>query len=129
MELTYTWKLTGVRKTNTEALAGVVIGVSWECKGTDEEGHSGVFSGITPFNLSEAGGENFIPFEELTEELVLGWVQSVVVGGYKEHIDGQIMKQIGLQKNPVVYLTEAELPWAANAQQLTSEEFVNGATE
>lgn len=114
MELTYTWKLTGVRKTNTEALSGVVIGVSWECKGTDEEGHSGVFSGITPFNLNEVGGENFIPFEELTEELVLGWIQSVVVGGYKDHVDSQIMKQIGLQKNPVVYLTEAELPWSTN---------------
>lgn len=121
MELTYTWKLTGVRKTDAGELPGVVIGVSWECTGTDDAGHRGTFSGITPFNLNEVNSETFIPFSELTEEVVLGWVQAVVVGDYKDHIDGEIMKQIGLQKNPVVYLKDADLPWAVPAQPVTTE--------
>lgn len=115
MPLTYTWKLTAIRKADTPDLSGVVIGTRWECTGTDESGKFGTFSGATPFNLNEVNGENFVPFEELTEALVLGWVQDVVVDGYKDHIDSQILKQIAHKKSAVVELTGDQLPWAVPA--------------
>lgn len=115
MSLIYTWKLTAIRKADTPDLSGVVIGTRWECTGADENGDSGTFSGATPFNLNEVNSETFVPFEELTEELVLGWVQAVVVDGYKDHIDSQIMKQIAQKKSIVVELSGDQLPWAAPA--------------
>jgi endonuclease I len=54
-------------------------------------------------------GYTFVPFEELTEEMVLDWIKAVVVGGYEEHVNAQIQKQIDEKHNPVV---EAALPWA-----------------
>lgn len=115
MTLTYTWKLTSIRKADTPDLSGVVIGTRWECTGADENGDSGTFSGATPFNLNEVNGETFVLFEELTEALVLGWVQAVVVGGYKDHIDGHILNQIAQKKSAVVELSGDQFPWASKS--------------
>lgn len=115
MSLTYTWKLTALTKANSAELTDVVIGTRWECTGTDQDGNSGTFNGATPFNLAEAGGENFVPFDQLTEEIVLGWIQAVVVGGYKDHIDGQILKQIEAKKHSVSVLNDGQFPWSPPA--------------
>jgi len=39
----------------------------------------------------------------------LGWIQATVTGGYEEHVNGQIQKQIDDKVSPI---TEAHLPWA-----------------
>jgi hypothetical protein len=51
----------------------------------------------------------FVPFEQLTEQVVLSWIQAVVVGSYEEHVNNQIAKQIADKVTPV---TEAQMPWA-----------------
>ena len=48
-------------------------------------------------------------FAELTEEIVLGWIQAIVIEGYGEHVNGQIQKQINEKIAPV---TETAMPWA-----------------
>lgn len=120
MAITYTWKITGI-KTKTEGeYANAVVQTYWQKIGTDENGNQGTFSGATPFttaNMPE--GETFIPFADLTEEIVLGWIQAVVVGGYEEHVNGVIAKQIQEKVNPV---TEASLPWAPAVQPATPPE-------
>lgn len=111
MALTYTWKITGLKKTNVPSanLTDVVVGTRWDVTGTDEDGNSGVFHGATPFKASDVDPENFIDWDNLTEEVVLGWIKGIVVGGYAQHVHEQIMKQINLVKNPVV---DADfLPW------------------
>jgi len=45
----------------------------------------------------------------LTEEDVLDWIKTVVVGSYEEHVTGKIQEQINEKINPV---TEQSLPWA-----------------
>jgi hypothetical protein len=95
--------------TNTDDLSNVVVGVSWKLTGTDEDDNSGVFSGATPFKLSEVDGGNFTDYDDLTEEVVVGWVQDVVVGSYWTHVEEQIVKQINEKKSPVTEVSE--LPW------------------
>ena len=114
MALTYTWSLKTLKKTNTSEFEDVVVQTTWECTGTDEDGYSGTFHGATPFKAEDVDGDGFITYADLTEEIVLGWVQGVVVGSYKDHIDEQIMKQINQAKNPVVEVNNADLPWASN---------------
>jgi hypothetical protein len=112
MALTYTWKLKALKKADTPEVQGIIIGTQWTLTGTDEDGYSGDFQGATPFNLTEVDPDSFTPYSELTEAQVLGWIQAVVVGSYKEHIDQQIMKQILAKRSPVVEVSENELPWA-----------------
>jgi hypothetical protein len=113
MALTYTWAVTSLKKTTDVALDidNVVVQTTWTCTGTDEDGDSGTFNGATPFPLSSVDPATFIPYEDLTEADVLGWIQAVVVGSYQEHVDEQINKQIALQKDPVVDVPEGDFPW------------------
>lgn len=120
MALTYTWTLKSLKKTDADGLEGVIVGTTWECKGTDEDGFSGTFNGATPFNLNDVDPDNFTPYEELTQSQVLSWIQGVVVGAYKEHVDQQIMKQINTAKNPVVEVNDGTFPWDSTSTNSTS---------
>lgn len=102
----YTWKVTDMKTIDVDGVQNAVIQTYWEKKGTDENGNEGTFAGATPFPVSSIDPEDFIPFEDLTEEIVLGWIESVVVGQYEQHVNEQIQKQINqkLVKDP-------GLPW------------------
>jgi hypothetical protein len=110
MAITYTWKVTGLKKTSAEGLTDVVIGTQWNCKGTDEDGNDGTFSGATPFKASDVNLGDFVDFADLTEETVLSWIQPVVTGGYWDHVREQIQKQIDGKKNPIIDVSA--MPWA-----------------
>jgi hypothetical protein len=114
MSLTYTWKITGLKKKDQvnaqgETLPGAIVQTYWECHGTDEEGNTAHFSGATPFTAENVSAGSFKPFNQLTEQDVVNWVKSVVENdpSYKAHIDDQIMKQLDKVK-----VEDADLPWA-----------------
>jgi hypothetical protein len=111
MALTYTWAVTSLKKTTDGSVDNYVVQSTWTCTGTDADGDSGTFNGATPFPLDNLDPATFIPYEDLTEADVIGWIQAVVVGSYKDHVDAQINKQIALIKDPVVEVPNGELPW------------------
>ena len=118
MSITYKWEVTGLKTTNVGNTSNVVVQTYWKKTGTDENENEGVFSGATPFSVdSMPDGQTFVPFSELTEEMVLNWIKAVVVGSYADHVDGEIAKQIADKVNPV---TEATMPWAPVANANTS---------
>lgn len=122
---TLSWKITGVKTRNEVPYTSAVVQTYWVVTGTDSEGRSGSFTGATPFTTANLpSNQEFIPFENLTEEIVLGWIKAVVVGGYKEHIMGVISKQIQQQINPIV---EAQLPWATSNVAVAPDSIVNSA--
>jgi len=109
MAITYSWKVTAIRKANLEEnLENVVVHVRWEKKGVDADGNDGTFQGATP--LTNPDPNNFLAYEDLTEEIVLDWVKAVVIDSYEEHVNGQIQKQIDAKKNPVVDVND-NFPW------------------
>lgn len=109
MSLVYNWKVKGLKVANATNLQDVVIGTQWECIGTDNEGNFGTFYGATPFKVSDVDPDNFIDFNNLTEQEVLGWIQDVATGTYWDHINGQILKQVEDKKNPISEVTT--MPW------------------
>ena len=111
MAITYTWKITGLKTKDVATdKPAAVVQTYWQKIGTDSNGNEGTFSGATPFTVdpSDESGP-FIAFEDLTEEDVLDWIKTIVVGGYAEHVNGQIAKQIEEKISPVI---ENRLPWA-----------------
>lgn len=108
--ITYTWKITGLKTQNVGDKPNAVVQTYWQKIGTDEDGNEGTFSGATPFTVDPTDESGpFIPFEDLTEENVLDWIKTVVVGNYEEHVNGKITEQIELKVNPI---NENRLPWA-----------------
>ena len=109
MALSYTWKITGMKTATSADVSDAVVQVYWIKTGTTKDGISGSFNGATPFDLHSIDPTKFIPMNELTEELVLGWIQSIVVGSYDTHVEDVIQREI---KAKTVTVVDAELPWA-----------------
>lgn len=112
MALTYSWELTSLKKTNTANISNVIVGTQWKLTGTDDAGDSGSFNGATPFKAEDVDLDSFVEYDTLTANTVLSWIQSVVVGGYKDHIDEQIQKQIDVKKNPIEEVSGNTFPWS-----------------
>lgn len=109
MAITYTWEVTGLKTKNEGPNTNAVVQTYWKKVGTDENGNEGTFSGATPFTSVDVPEGEFVPFDQLTEETVLEWIKAVVVGGYEQHVNAQIQKQIDEKITPVA---DASLPWA-----------------
>lgn len=108
--MNYTWKLTSLKRKNFQDLNNVVVQTYWQKIGTDEDGNEGIFVGATPFSLGTVDSENFVQYEDLTEEIVLGWIQAAVVDIYETHVNEQIAKQINEKKSPTIEVTGG-FPW------------------
>ena len=124
MGYTYEWKLTGLRKQNSENVNDAVIGTHWKLIGTDEDGNEGTFTGATPFSISTINTSSFTPYSELTEAQVLGWIKNHVSGSnpstnYMAHINGVIEKEIASKKWVKVEVAEVDLPWSPTSGSTT----------
>ena len=116
MGLTYEWKLTGLKKQNSETVNDAVVGTQWKLTGTDEDGNQGTFSGATPFSINTINTGSFIEYSSLTEAQVLSWVKNHVSGSaptnYMDHINGVILKEIASKKWTSITVSETDLPWS-----------------
>ena len=106
MAITYTWTVTGIKTTTEGSYQNSVIQTYWKKIGTDDNGNIGEFTGATPFTAANVASADFVPFNELTEEIVLGWIKAVVVGDYERHVNAQILKKINES-----IIVEQPLPW------------------
>lgn len=108
MQIVYNWAISQLEvKPQEDNVTDVVVTIHWRLDGTDGTYSAGVYGSIAtkPY---EAGAP-FIPYNQLTKEIVVGWVEDALgeqVQSYKDSIAAQIEAQI----NPPV-LTPP-LPWA-----------------
>lgn len=116
MGYTFDWKLTALRKQQSVNIEDAVVGTQWKLTATDEDGFSGEFTGATPFDLKAINTGSFVPYSELTETMVLGWVKNLVSGSsaynYMPHIMQQIQKEIDKKKWSRIDVNETDLPWS-----------------
>ena len=91
MTITYTWRITEIECAPTQGdLSNVATTIHWRLDGTDGNHYSGVYGATT---LESPSTENFTAFESLTEEQVVGWVESALgsnIATYKEKIENEI---------------------------------------
>jgi hypothetical protein len=114
MALTLSYAITSLKvkdEVNADGvtLQNAVCQTYWKCTGTDEDGNTGEFQGATPFSAATVSEGDFKAFEDLVEADVIGWVQAVVDGDphYREHIEGQIQRQID-----ELSIRQPNMPWA-----------------
>lgn len=85
-----------------------VLTAGWICSGTevanDQTYNASVYS-TASFPVQQ--GPTFIPYNELTEEIVLGWCWDNGVN--KDATEAAVQQNIDLQINPVVI--QPPLPW------------------
>jgi hypothetical protein len=113
MAITYTWTIDKLMISTAGGFNNAVVQTYWTCAGTDEAGNTGTFKGATPLTVVEGTG-TFVPYEELDEATVLGWVKDVVHADerYSSHINSVILQQIADLSAVKVEVRSHELPWA-----------------
>ena len=111
--MNYTWKVVGLVKKNEPNHPNTIVNVRWQKIGTDAEGNIGFFEGATPFIL-DPSSQNFIAYEDLTEQVLLDWVKPKVVNDYEAHVNGRIQHMIDQELLESGTVEESDLPWGAS---------------
>lgn len=84
---------------------GFVYQASWGC--TAQQDSASAFHGGTSTFEFTPDDPNFIPYDQLTEEIVLGWVYAGL-GDQKAVIEATLTAKVEAQLNPV---TANGVPW------------------
>jgi hypothetical protein len=112
MSATITWAIEWMQCKPTEGqYTDVVITAGWNCAGTetaDSVEYTGAVYGQAAFPMPEG---TFTPYDQLTQEQVLGWCWANGVN--KDATEATIQANIDNQINPPV--VTPPLPWAQGA--------------
>ena len=83
-----------------------VVNVLWEVTGVDGT-YTASIGGNTTFNSNQS--PSFIPYDELTEATVIGWIPADAIASAQACVQGQIDSMI----TPPVSPQNTPLPWSA----------------
>jgi hypothetical protein len=107
MATTITWVISALDCIpNTPEGADYVVTAHWRCNGTDGTYNGTVYSTCS-FQVVQ--GTSFVPYEDLTEDDVLGWCWANGVD--KDATEAAVEQQIQNQIDPPI--VTPPLPWAA----------------
>jgi hypothetical protein len=105
---TYNWTAKQLLTETIDGEQNYVVIANYEVVGVDGVYTSSLSDSVS---FSTSNVDNFTPYEDLTNEIVVGWIKSVLgpdtVANYEESIQGQIDAQI----NPPVTPQNTPLPW------------------
>lgn len=97
---TYLWTISQMDRLTSD---GFVVVVHYHVAATEGELSASTY-GTTSYTQEE--GSTFVPYEQLTQETVVGWVQEALG---KEVVEASLQSQIDALKAP---LQQSGLPWA-----------------
>ena len=114
--ITYTWSISKLDCAPSEnGLTNVVKVIHWGLTGIDENSVSASMSNSYP--LPSPSPEAFTDYSTLTEETVIGWLESNLDVGY---LHTYITNKIETQYNPPI--TPLPLPWVKVEEPVVVEE-------
>jgi len=112
--ITLSWIIERLLVKPTEGtLTDVVITADWRCNGSQDQ-YSGTCYGSTSF---APPSENFTPYDQLTEQQVLGWC--FASGVNQTAIEANVTQQIADQVNPPIIAPP--LPWLSPVPPLVEQ--------
>ena len=112
MSATFTWVIEWMQTTPTTATPPeTVITAGWRCNGIQNSGTPAVGYSATNYSTCSfpAPEGTFIPYDQLTQEQVLGWCWANGVD--QTTVEASVQSQIDQQINPTVI--QPPLPWAS----------------
>ena len=98
-------------KKDFDHLKNVVSKIYWEKIGTDENGNSASYRNTTIFNLDLVDFNALIDYRNLTEEIVIGWIQSSLSSTQADRINKKIEEKLERILNSHNAVSSTEFPW------------------
>jgi hypothetical protein len=103
------WKVLELERKSED---GLVTVVHWEATLSEQvsigEENTKKYSSRVYGSISLSKGEEFIPFEELTQETVINWVKNCLGQEEVNRLEDILQEQINNQKNPPIL---KGVPW------------------
>jgi len=96
---TFNWTISQMDRLTSD---GFVVTVHYNVTATDDTYSASTYGTIS---YTQEQGETYIPYDDLTEAIVVGWVQTALG---KDTVESSLQSQIDLQKHPV---QAAGVPW------------------
>ena len=106
---TFTWAVTSLYTETVATEQDYVVIANYTVVGVDGT-YSAELSNIARF--STASVSPFIPYQDLTEAIVIGWIQDELGVDGVSNLEACIQGQIDSQINPPVVPVNTPLPWA-----------------
>ena len=97
---TYAWSIQQMDRLTSD---GFVVTVHYNVSAVDGDYSASTYGTV---GYTEQPGEQYTPYDQLTEQQVVGWVQESLG---KDTVEASLDSQIEAQKNPV---QESGMPWA-----------------
>lgn len=105
----YTWSI--LQMSVMPVLDGetdVVVSAQWNILGEDQ-GYTYNLAGWQQFALQQ--GQGFTPYDQLTEEQVIGWVQNTMGENQVDNLQASVQGSLDAMINPPVQPEILPLPW------------------
>lgn len=106
---TYNWAVTALYTETVATEQDYVVIANYTVIGVDGE-YTASLSNIARFNTASVSP--FIPYQDLTEDIVIGWIQADLGVDGVSNLEACIQGQIDSQINPPVVPVNTPLPWA-----------------
>ena len=103
-------KITSMKVMSTAQYPQAVVHVAWAKAAIDDDGTKAAVHRTSNFDPAKITG-HFVPFEELTEELVLSWVMQDYEKDKKD-IEGSLRADMETQRKANA-VQHANLPWVS----------------
>ena len=100
--------VTNVRNETVGDKANVILLVDYVVFGTDENNNVGMFNNTLRFDRDSVEGADLVPFDQITEDMVLGWITDHVPESTFSNIDDMIRSQINVAKEQAM---DSTIPW------------------
>ena len=106
--INYTWKIHAITKRTINSVDSVVFTVVWEKFGIAGDGYSGSIKEAANFNIADIDESSFVPYEELTEEIVVSWIKNSIS---EESVNRGIEAEIEKARSGWIQIDDGNLPW------------------
>lgn len=100
---TFKWSISQMDRLTSD---GFVVTVHYTVSAVEDTYSANTYSTIS---YTQEPGETYTPYDQLTEDQVVGWVQNALG---KDTVEASLQGQIDLQKNPV---QATGVPWSTTA--------------
>ncbi len=100
MAISYNWNIVQMDRLTSD---GFVVTVHFNVSAVDGDYTASTYGTV---GYTQEEGESYIPYDQLTPEIVTGWVQQSLG---KETVEASLASQIEAQRNPT---QESGLPWS-----------------
>ena len=109
--MVYNWQVTNLFTLDTVSEAGYVVTVLYEVVGVETVSgteYTASLSNSAQFEVTE--GSTYIPYEDLTNEIVVGWIQSQLGEDGVNNLQASVEGMINSEINPPISPKNTELP-------------------